>query len=699
MANINKSLTDPNWPIDYPAIVLQDFSPTVILIRQNFVAVRVHDEVKVRSKPTVGGYIYIQYPKAENGDDGAKGYVPRNTLRVGIVRKIGEPLELRINLPYRPHLDQTVNPQNGALFYNTIVGLLSSYHVHRTELPTVPIYIGNILNTQQKITEFAENILNGVYLVNSSLVVILNDMSEFNIFDIRNNSWAADRSMRKGIYLIVYSDYPGAPLRIELYVGSTGQSFRERYASHVAERQKANPKGVHYRSAAKARVHQVFPICLIDAFEEGSHNLKIAEQLFVDLFQSTCSPVLNYQTYVETDEDYVPSPGNTLSNEDVLSRVAKYTVDKDEACVLKDLAEQVFSRTGWPGGVRRGQNQGKPFGATTGLNWSMPLTELQFVKTTWIKTSIPGKVLNFRRSGGIVRDEGNGTKVLLWKYKPDDTQFTFTIPQHSEGPDFGTKIQVVFEIRIDGQPSPAQWARVPFVGSFDDWFDATTMSLRIEWKDRHGMWCWRHVQLETHNNSVVPRGPYGATLSYAIATGMKAFFLQQDRKPTDQDSPWLIDFGIATIKEIYIDHLEQAICTRSVQDRHQGPLPKQKTLQELGNELKALGALTVATPTDTTFPDLPYGTVLADLPQSGNRKNACDHCRSNQVAGKPKYACEKISGSNQCKECRALGRPCTFTPDSVLFDTQRPTLLNASINPKPKEDGVHYVRDRLMFEF
>ena len=288
-------------------------------------------------------------------------------------------------------------------------------------------------------------------------------------------------------------------------------------------------------------MHQVFPVCILEELKDDSQDLKLAEQVFVDLFQTTSNQVLNLQSYSDTVEDQEGSSTHDLPEGEKMNRVAKYIVDKDEACILLDLGQQVFSRTKWPGGARRDVNAGTAFGAQAGLNWSMPLTELRFTRTTWTLTSVPGKTLNFRRTGSMVYDD-DGRKALMVKRRADGSQFTFYLPQHMPGPDYGTPIQVVFEIRMDGQIQPDHLSRMPLVGPFDDWFDALTVGMHIEWQDRSNNTLTRPVQLDHFHNHIVTGGPNGATTGYAVATGLKAFFLHRDRKATNQ-FPWLMDFG------------------------------------------------------------------------------------------------------------------------------------------------------------
>ena len=619
---MDRSQTDPNWPIEYPAIVRQDFTPNSNI--PGFIAARKDDEVKVTSKVDSNGNICIQYPVNEQKQPGRRGWVARSILQVGKQRQIGDPMLVGIGEPYWPHLAQKINPQQGTLLYRTVVGLVSSYYEHREDLPTKPYYTDRHLKTDQLIRKFAVKIMSGVTKVSKTISGVLNS-GNFTILDIRNASWDASTSRKIGIYVIAYSDYPAEPNRVDIYVGSTSASFEDRYKSHVSARRKTNPKGVHYRSAAKARRHQIFPICLLEDLDPDQGDLKIAEQVFVDLLQTTCESVLNFQYYHDTDDDLdgIPQSG---TNGALLSRVAKYIVDKEEACILLNLAEQVFSRTGWLGGVRRTED--KSFGATAGLNWSMPLTELQYSRTTWVKTSVPGKYMNFRRTGNTVR-YSDGRKILFQKSRSNGPDFAFFLEQNLPGPDYGTNIHAIFEIRVDGQSHPCQLARAPTTGCFDDWFDATTLALRIEWQDRNGAWMYRYVQLDNSYNHIVTGATNGATLGYTLATCLRAFFLHETRKPTDK-FPWVYDFGWARLKEISVDHLSQTIVVAQPHNPRPGPAIRKRTFDEIGQELVSLGATRYAKDSDDTFPKFRAGAKLTG-PKGGKPRKSCDHCHAGRL--------------------------------------------------------------------
>jgi len=630
----NRNQTDTNWPINYPAVVIAPFTAPAGQAL-TWINARLGDEVKVTSKEDRQSRgICIQYPNDDSAQQtGRRGWVPLSILNIGTACKIGEPMLVHIGEPSRIKLsnDAMTTSSTAGLLFKTITGLLSSYYHHRNDLPTTPGYIESRLNNATKVRDFATRMCSGIRAVNPKLENLLNS-GNFDVMEICGFSWNAKKSGKTGIYNMLNSRYSGQPNRApELYTGSTGVSFQDRYTTHSRDRAQQPPKGVHYRSGAAAERHDYYPIVIMEDLDADQSDLKIAEQVVNDLFQTTCDAVLDYQTWGETDDDPEGSDysiGQT-PNAEKLSRVAKYQIDKDQACILRHLATQVFARTKWPGGVRRAPDQltpqgqvAKDFIAKAGLNWSMPLTEIRHATTTWAMTSLPGKYANFRRTGLRLRDH-DGRKVIWQKNMLNKNHhFQFYLEKDLPGPAIGTKLHVVYELRLDGQAHPCAFSRAPTVGCFSDWADCTKLGMRIEWQDDDGRWWYRYVQLDNSYNTLVMNGPVGATTGYVLATALRSFFLQE-RRPLQQHS-WLYDFGIARLKEVYIDHLTQTIRVRQPHNPHDVPAFTRRTFDQMGNELLGLGAERVARDTDASFPNFAPGAPS----RMGPPRKSCDHCNA-----------------------------------------------------------------------
>lgn len=607
--SVNMATASSIWPINYPAVVNLPFNPSAYFLSRGFLRVNVGDEVQVRSKEDGFQNVCIRYPKDQKGRPGRIGYVPIRILVIGNTRRVGSPLAVDIGEP--PRLASTLVLGQGELLEKTVSGLLSSYLNNRAELPREPLYVSAKLGDPQRLIDFKNRILSGIHEIrNGTLFDVLNS-GDFDVYDILKNSEDASNSTKRGIYGILYDKYPDSRRRPELYIGSTTTSFSSRYSEHVTARNASVVKGKHYPSAKAAGRHRIFPICIMHNLDPDGHDNRIAEQIILDLFQTTCEAVLIF-TDVSVIDDEAGNEENPASNPppsdaEKIDRVARYHSDKEAAKTLMELADQVFQRTGWPGGVRR--TTGKDFGARRGLNWKMPLLERMFARTQWVKTEKPGQIANFRRTG-LVAHNDRGRKRLWVKSCQGGgaaDYYFFFLNSSQAGPAFGTPIHIVFEIMLDGSAHAVQLGLMPTTGCYSDWKEATGVGMRIEWQDQNGQWLHMYNQLESYDH-IVPGGPDGAVTGYSVASGIRAYLLQQDRPPTQQ-YPWLHDFGKARVKEVYIDHLTQTVRTRHVVSNTPAPPLRTLTMDEMADEVEALGAGRATRSTDTSYPIMPGGVT------------------------------------------------------------------------------------------
>jgi len=253
--------------------------------------------------------------------------------------------------------------------------------------------------------------------------------------------------------------------------------------------------------------------------------------------------VLNFKADGFTGE--TEGQSNKIGAADSESRVSKYHVHKAEAVVLRKLADQVFERTGWPGGCNRSTGK-KAFGSSVGLNWTSPLTDGRRARTIWTKTTIPGRFANFRRTGFVTRvgTGGHGTEYLIVfgkKHTISEGPWYAELRRGEPWPPQNAKIHVVFELRLDGQPHTASLARCSGVGALSDWANANQLGMRIEWERDDGVWVQRQVQLRESDNDRLAAAPYGGMQSYNIATGLRSYLLQERRllSPALQTWVWI----------------------------------------------------------------------------------------------------------------------------------------------------------------
>lgn len=701
MASNDRDQTDPDWPNGYPAVVIQQFTAQP---GGGYISASIGDEVFVVSSMDSihQSNVCIEYDAGPDGTFEKIGWVPFSILVVGKTRKIGEPIGFdssQIEMPKILESMHAGNQYTDSLFGRTVLELLSAYSEHYDKLPAIPLYIPEILGSQDKVEQFAEVMYHGVP---AYLLSYFDNMATSTLVDIFEASSldAVQLAGKGGIYMILYSDYPGQPRRCDVYSGSTFD-FDIRDQQHEDAANQKPPTGVHYRSAAKAHTRQMVPVCIVKS--ENQRYVKLMEQVFIDLFQTTCPEVLGYgnQTLADTDDAY---ESNTIRDSEEAEKVAvRRETDSRQAIAMRQIALQVFKKTGWPGSAGHSAKQDlsvKTFGANKGLNWTMPISEFQLVKTIWSRTGIPGKVLNFSRPATTVTTIWDSKVALTMVRQADDNQFQFFIPMNVTGPAVGQRAYVTFEIMIDGSSHPSQWARTPTIGIVDDWFDATTLALRIEWQDeKTGQWQWRYLKAE-NTNFKVKDAPKGITMGYAVATGVRAFLLREIHKPTE-DMPWIMDFGIARVREIAVRHLDRVVTSTPIESKPSPQKPKaMKSFDQVGKELLGLGARVYAKSTDadanTNYP--PKDFKLGDTAEFGERWKTCDHCRLNKVSGGIAFIrCDKLPDKNQCTHCEDLGRPCTFTPDSELFPNA--ALKMASVNPPQDTEPPRVIEKQTLVEF
>lgn len=656
----------------------------------------------------------IELP-AQSGNPGQNGWVPRAALNIGQHRKVGD-VGFNIGSPPNPSFSASSSySSQGGLTYTTVKNLLLSYYNNRAALPVEPIYLRDRLNNEARQAYLADRIAKGINKVSIGLRALL-DTGNFDWRDIRSQSRDATSLGRNvGIYLIVH-EFGSTPRLPEMYSGSTSDSFQARETKHRGSEGwgATSPTSPHYRAAKQAGSHHYFPICYFDAQDTEKSDLKIAEQIFTDLFQTTCTAVLDLRSFTDINEDTDASAAavrREMRGAEAQARAAKYVDDKESATVLARNADTVFAVTGWPGGVRRRARPGlKPFGIGAGLNWSMPITEMQFEKQTWIMSSIPGRFANYRRVAFISREDNKrnkGSKVIWQKNTvgKGDSNVAFYLPQGEPGPAYGTKVHVVVEVRLDGRPCGVPWSRQATVGPWSDSADATMVAMRIEWPDEDGNWFFKHLQCDYPNNfaTVNKADIAGSTTGYRVATGMKAYFLRQHR-PQTQAFPWLYDFGIAEIKEIYFDHLSQTIATRRLTTTTNAATVRALADHEIAKLLLDSGAEKYAHISDpnaaesfkgnTGFPIPPSSVGLNrwnDDSKGGPGRVSCDYCfamvkRGGRTANH--VPCKEFAMTRRCKQCTELKKPCTFTRASRLLNPNNTALLKATYNPQKAHTAV-----------
>ena len=150
------------------------------------------------------------------------------------------------------------------------------------------------------------------------------------------------------------------------------------------------------------------------------------------------------------------------------------------------------------------------------------------------------------------------------------------LPDISEG----TKVHLIIEILLRGDYHSASFARLPVVGTYEDWNDCTRLAVRMEWQTPSG---WRSTYLQRIK---VSNKNLEAPVSYVDASAMlaalKGIFYT---KP----ATWRKSLQPLRVVSVQWKHLEQ---TLQIKERLECTVMAERgrlSLREKGEELTRQG--------------------------------------------------------------------------------------------------------------
>ncbi|KAK5099830.1 hypothetical protein LTS08_005545 [Lithohypha guttulata] len=442
--------------------------------------------------------------------------------------------------------------------------------------------------------------------------------------------------------------------RPEFYVGQTSAGFYERSAGHRNPRPGDTSAGAE--SVRDANYCELYPIC-------GT----VGDPLYLDFIE---------QILIIVNGSYLPELKMQLTKATVgvsaLQDFAKIYSMRESAQILSELASAVFEEIGWTPLCDR-----PAFGVHRGLNYDSPIRQTDWrEKVLWIKTTQPGIKVVYRRSGLPVRATG-ATLGVIFKNGKTYQSATPNVKfgphwKEGEGPPKGTEVFPVVELMMNG-PHPYPYARLPEVGCFADWHFGNRVGIKLEWKGDDGKWYHQYFQRHNYREYMDSHEP-GCTRGYAETLGLVKYLHQV---PQDQPRGWMIDFGIARIKELTWDHMTQtAHLHELVAPTGAWPPPTWKTTAQITQEIQQLGALGVNGP----YMVFPPGTRL--MPSG----RVCDTCfyerfydgliRKSKASGD--WPCTRHRDANGqqtniCETCFHKGIVCSWTPE----DQMPPRMITA----------------------
>ena len=470
--------------------------------------------------------------------------VPRN-ICVFSTRKFGDYL---LKLPKVP-LTQIVSSSDDSRLRKAIDGILQAMRYNIRHLQFLPRSLKQALADQQCL----DNIVNSIYdAVPDSVKNVLNQ-ADFTIMDLAG---ALESGIDgSGIYVRIYSDWKGL-MRGEKpapYVGKT-KTFQTRHKQHLRDTQTKLTSN-HYRYAKLANAVAVGPLVITN-----DQTLKaIAEQIFVMLFFAYCQEVLNYQPSGEFGlDDDLPIP------QAAAEKMAKHSIERDQAVLLTDIAKASFRQTGWHVGT-----DWEAWGGRKGLNWASPISDYQSgEKIIWTKISYPQLPFDiYRRQTANVLESTDSYKVFLlnepFNKITTKTQsaghFAPVIGRPDESLCVGTRVYASIEIMRNGKPHPRNWSRLPLCGPFEDWDQALSWAIKLEWQLKDSG-KWRQQYLST-NHVFKSRKDFpepGVFNSYLQGIAVYRYFKQLSLDPLSRPK-YQYDYGTAIIKVQQFSWLEQTV--------------------------------------------------------------------------------------------------------------------------------------------
>ncbi|ETN41142.1 uncharacterized protein HMPREF1541_03077 [Cyphellophora europaea CBS 101466] len=560
--------SDSTWPVDYPYECVNTWThpsnQTLSIVQGT------QGRVVSLSK---SGYLTVTRPYLQSQQP---AHVPASHVLVGVTRKYGD---VYIDVPeFYSRFGSEVGGMHGQLD-RAVAEWLERLHINRYEMHWLPIWFQSRTSVANSRRQLVQDILRGIPDATKDIL----NMPDFTVQDVATYLPSATDMTTPGVYTRIYLDYDGQPNRLaSQYVGKSINPSK-RHTEHEYSTEPFTTSN-HYKRAvgAKKRYMRLLwqpkpaPGSVDYTKSEIDHLMAIVEQLFVDLFECYCEEVYSYQPHESHN-----SSANLKEQED---KLARYMQDKTMAHALTVSAQSSFVVSNWPGASSR-----TSYGAEGGCNWVSPLTEINHAdKMVWTLQSFASNNLDvFRRSA--TRITSAETPGSIGDQNARNLTFhVVSAPNHGPGqprPKFSPTIaknlglrsgQWIFpciEMTKDGSPHHRNWAHLPTIGPWKDWDRARSWALKIEWQEpatsSNASPPWKHAYIRSQKpmdlRKVCVNKPDAAGSHQAYAQGIAIYRMLRQIKLEPEYCPnWMIDYGIAHIKQQYLDFLSQTIRIRNL---------------------------------------------------------------------------------------------------------------------------------------
>lgn len=535
------------------------------------------------------------------GNTFKSGIVPSWAIIVGGPRKVGN-RKLVHDIP--PIKNVHVSPQqiNGnTSFHMAIRGLAFALKNHQQQLPFLSEESRDLLINDNRRNQFVEQFISHIN-------------PEFaRVATGGNPTFGALRSRispvkypntNHGIYFRVTSDFPADVHKLpEGYVGMTISN--EGFAGRLHAHQNVHPseQSMQAISVRQSKSCQMYILCKTAG---SGLYFQLIEQIMILIMGTYGYKITQWIEDIKNNE--------SMAVDDVVRKMN----GMESAKLLLDIANSVFRDVGWTPLCSR-----PSFGISRVLNYESPLRGGPHIdKILWMLTVQPGVKSSYRRSAltattststpSIHFLNGNTYEAAYPRINKEHSTQTIYFRRDESYPSTKAEVTIVFEIMHNNAPHPYTWARLPDFGPYSDWHIANTLAIRIEWQEQ-GQWKYRYIQ--KIERAFMKTDDPGCLRAYSEAMGYIRY-LQQ----VNQERPrgWDMTFGLARVKQVIVDHMTQTVHVQELTPSGRSmPAVTMKTRQDLGNDIRLLGAQNVNIPWPADF----------SLVRSGRSQRAhCDAC-------------------------------------------------------------------------
>ncbi|PVI00272.1 hypothetical protein DM02DRAFT_708773 [Periconia macrospinosa] len=531
----------------------------------------------------------VWIPGVTNDENFSTRWIPRSYINVGEIRKDFSEWDILIS---NPDIQIGAVPQSNQVDPSKL-GRTIEMSINAILLQRPHFIIQSLLDSIQQCggpTTVTNTIIRGIR--KAGLYDVLNTAS-FTIEDLLDKAKytiPSDRSRRKGgIYVRFHklkSSVEGSEWESHttyLYVGQTAD-FNDRHRRHSRDHE-----GLYNKLTKASRKVLSCAICVLDENTPKS-VFHFAEQIFVCMLGT-------YRKWLFAAGD---------AKRQAITHVYNATS-------LTALLKPIFSVTGWDPAVRRSS-----FKVEQGANCSSPVAEwgVKSEKILWIRTDVyqrdastgkPIPMAVFRRSTPTRLHMINNNNGFTFKIN-NRIAIHGSTHTHTDLPMAGQDIQLVLEFRKDGTRHEQCNSRLPYISRYQNWEQACSYAVRIEWQSPPNSGSWRftylrrshHLRFRRKNEQRIP----GALSSYAQAIQLLQIFYDQEA-PHKPD--WIAKFKLrARVLIAEYDLMKQQVTFRAptAQDRigqlrscapvaHQNIIDQMKDpkyqLQNVGAHITKLG--------------------------------------------------------------------------------------------------------------